>query len=190
MKKERRNQKMERKNERLVFDGFHKVTVFETEIKGQIVTREKLHFKSAVAGIVIDETNRLGLVCQYRPTVGRKTWEVPAGVMDKEGLGTKETLIEELLEECEISAEDILSVSEQPVHQYFMMTGSGDATMSLYDIRVKKQENKQVQDVEVECVEWVDQATMKHYIEEGKIADGKTLLAYYYWLHKEIKEGK
>lgn len=179
---------MERKNERLVFNGFHKVTTFESEVKGQVVSRERLIFKSAVAGIVMDEENRLGLVCQYRPTVGRKTWEIPAGVMDKEGLGTKETLIEELLEECEIPVEELLFVSEQPIHEYFMMTGSGDATMSIYEIHVKKQENKQVQDVEVESVEWVDQATMKEYIEKGKVADGKTLLAYYYWLTKKKGE--
>jgi ADP-ribose pyrophosphatase len=171
-------------NERLVFDGFHKIVEIDTKIKGEQVKREKLLVKSAVAGIVIDADNRIGLVSQYRPVIQRQTKEIPAGVLDKEGYSPLEILLEELMEECEIPKEQILSVSENPIHEHFMMGGNADGTISFYEIRVTRQEDKVVQDVDVDSVEWVDKETMKRYIQEGHIADGKTLLAYYYWLTK------
>lgn len=173
------------KKEKMLFNGFHKIAEVECEIKGQMCKREKLLVKGAVAGIVIDACNRIGLVSQYRPVIQRQTKEIPAGVLDKEELTPVEILVEELMEECEIPKEQILSVSEKPVHQYFMMAGNTDATISFYEIRVASQENKEVADVDVDSVEWVDIQTMKKYIEEGQIVDGKTILAYYYWLTKK-----
>jgi hypothetical protein len=74
------------KIERLVFDGFHKVYEVEAKLKGNLVKREKVMFKSGVAGIVLDENNRIGLVSQYRPVVEKQTFQIPAGLQDKEGL--------------------------------------------------------------------------------------------------------
>lgn len=174
--------------ERLVFDGFHKIVELECEMKGKMVKREKLLIKGAVAGIVIDEDNRMGLVSQYRPVIQRQTKEIPAGMLDKDGLSPKEIMLEELMEECEIFKDDILSVSEKTIHEYFMMTGNADGKIYFYEIFVKRQENKEVQDVDVDSVEWVDIKTMQRYIEEGQIVDGKTIMAYYYWLTKTLKE--
>jgi hypothetical protein len=42
--------------EKLLYDGFHKVTEVEVQMKGQKVKREKLGIKSAVGALVIDET--------------------------------------------------------------------------------------------------------------------------------------
>lgn len=174
--------------EKLIFNGFHKIVEIDCEVKGQMVKREKLLVRGAVAGIVIDEDNRMGLVSQYRPVIQRHTKEIPAGVLDKDALTEKEILIEELMEECEIPKEEILSVSEKPTHEYFMMAGNADGKIYFYEIRVKRQENKIVQDVDVDSVEWVDQETMKQYIEEGQIVDGKTILVYYYWLTKDMEQ--
>jgi hypothetical protein len=41
------------KIERLVFDWFHKVYEVEAKLKGNLVKREKVMFKSGVAGIVL-----------------------------------------------------------------------------------------------------------------------------------------
>lgn len=175
------------KNEKLVYDGFHKVVEIETEMKNQKVIREKLLVKSAVAGMVVDEDGKIGLVTQYRPVIEQYTKEIPAGLLDKSGLTSTEILIEELLEECEIPKEDILSISEKPVHEYYMMAGSSDAFISLYVVHVKKQENKVVSDADVDSVEWVDLPTMNAFIQDGIIADGKTILTYHY-LMKNLKE--
>jgi len=172
-------------NGKVVFDGFHKIVEFEAEMKGRKVKRELLVAKSAVAGIVIDERDRVGLVSQFRPVVGRKTKELPAGVLDKNGLSAVETLLEELLEECEIPKDEILFIKENPIQPYYMMIGNTDAKISFCEIRVKAQENKKVSDADVDEVEWVTIETMKEYIENGDICDSKTTMAYYYLLSQK-----
>lgn len=166
--------------EKLVYNGFHKVYQVDANVKGKQVKREKIMIKSAVAGIVIDENNRIGLVSQYRPVVERQTFELPAGLQDKEGLIPLEVLIEELEEECEIHPSEILSASETPVHEYYMVIGSSDASIQLYEIRVKAQSDKQVNDADVDEVRWVTHQEMEQMIQEGLICDGKTIVAYYF----------
>jgi ADP-ribose pyrophosphatase len=173
------------KNAKVVFDGFHKIVEFESEVKGRTVKRESLVAKSAVAGIIIDENNRIGLVSQYRPVIQRHTKELPAGVLDKEGLSALDTLVEELMEECEISKEEILSIKENPIEPYFMMAGNTDAIISFCEIRVKAQENKKVNDADVDEVEWVTLEEMKEYISNGAICDSKTRMVYYYLLSQQ-----
>lgn len=168
----------------LVYNGFHKVATLETEMKGQAVKREKLLVKSAVAGIITDTNGKIGLVSQYRPVIDQQTKEIPAGLIDKDGLTPEEILREELFEECGISKEEILSVSLSEIPPYFMMGGSSDATISIYRVHVTAQENKLVDDADVDEVEWVNLATYKRYIEEGFICDGKSILAYYILLNE------
>lgn len=164
-----------------LFDGFHKISEVEATIKGNKVKREKLHLKSAVAGLVIDENNRMALVTQYRPTIGKTIKEIPAGVLDKKGLTPLETLLEELEEECEINKDEIISINEKPIYEYYMIVGSSDALISIYEIRVKTQENKLVDDSEVECVEWLTAEEVERYINEGLSPDPKTIVSYQYF---------
>lgn len=162
-----------------LYDGFHKISEVDSVIKGNNVKREKLHLKHAVAGVVIDEYNRIAVVTQYRPTIGRKVKEIPAGVLDKKGLTPLETLLEELEEECGIKEKDLISIKETPILEYYMIIGSSDAKIRLYEIRVKKQQNRYVNDSEVEYVEWLTADELKKYIQEGLAPDPKTILAYY-----------
>jgi ADP-ribose pyrophosphatase len=89
-------------------------------------------------------------------------------------------LIEELEEECGIQPSEILSASETPVHEYFMVVGSSPASIQLYEIRVKAQSDKQVDDADVDEVRWVTHKEMEQIIQEGLICDGKTIIAYYF----------
>lgn len=170
--------------EELVYNGFHKIFKIKSMIKGKLVYREKLFLPSAVAGCVVDTDGRMALVNQFRPSAGVNSKEVPAGILDKENLSSIETLIEELLEECEIDKKDIISINEKPIHEYFMVIGSSDAKLSIFEIVVNKQENKQVNDADVDSVEWVTLDEMKKLVSEGIIQDPKTLLSYYHLLNK------
>ena len=164
---------------KIVYDGFHKVAVLESEMKGKKVLREQLLVKNAVAGIVTDEEGKIGLVSQYRPVIGKQTKEIPAGLVDKEGLSPEEILIEELWEECGIKKGDMLSLTPSEIPAYFMMGGSSNATITIYRVKVTTQFNKIVEDADVDEVEWIDLATYKRYIEDGVISDGKSIIAYY-----------
>lgn len=169
-----------------LFDGFHKVSEVDTVIKGKKVKREKLHIKHAVAGLVIDENNRMALVMQYRPTIDKRIKEIPAGLLDKEDLTPLETLIEELEEECGIMSDEIISINDKPIHDYYMVVGSSDARISIYEVRVKAQVNKFVDDKDVEYVEWLTLEEVERDIITGLAPDPKTIISYYYF--KELLE--
>lgn len=170
------------KETKLAFDGWHKIALVEAIIKGQKVQREKLLVNDSVGALVVDTNNRVGLVRQYRPTVGEYLWEIPAGVMDKVLLTPTATIIEELYEECEIKPEEILSIQPEPIEEYYMMAGSSDAIMRIYSFKVTAQTDKQVADVDVEEVKWFSLEEIKHMLQNKEIKDSKTKLALNHFL--------
>ncbi|WP_242939282.1 NUDIX hydrolase [Tepidibacter thalassicus] len=161
----------------LLYDGWHKIEEIIANIKGREVKREKIIIKGGVSGIVINRDNKVLLVKQYRPCVGHYTYELVAGCIDKD-ISNKEILLEELQEECEITKDEVISISEKPLVEYYMMCGSSDATMSIYLVKVdSKSINKKVDDVDVEEIVWVTVQEMEEMKEKGLIKDGKTIIA-------------
>jgi 8-oxo-dGDP phosphatase len=74
---------------------------------GRIATREKVEHYGAVAIAALDDQDRLVMIYQYRPAIGRRIWEMPAGLLDG---GSDEAPVEaakrELVEEVGIEADD------------------------------------------------------------------------------------
>lgn len=161
----------------LVYDGWHKIKLITAKLKGREVKRELLMLPSAVGAILIDTTGRVGLVRQYRPTIDRMCWEIPAGVLDKPHLTPLETLIEEIQEECEITPQEILELNETPLCTYYMVTGSSDATMSIYYARVLAQLDRTVSDADVDELKWFTVDELNQLVADGEIIDSKTLIS-------------
>lgn len=165
---------------KMVYDGWHKLSLMETVVKGKLVQREFLHLKDAVGAVITDSLGNVGLVEQYRPAVGVHTLEIPAGVLDKPGLTPKETLLEELEEECNIHEEDILFFENCVPAGFNMVTGSSNAYMNMFRVKVKEQPKETVvEDADVEKVIWVPFETLENLVKEGKIIDNKTIMAYF-----------
>lgn len=162
----------------LLYDGFHKIE--QIEVNG--VVREKLLIKSAVAALVVDKHDKIALVKQLRPTVGHETWEIPAGVMDKE-LSPLQTMIEELQEECDLDMTAVLSVKEEM--NYYLIPGSSDATMTLYSVIYDAVgENKLIDDADVTEVGWFTREAAYGLVKNGAIRDPKTIVAIWALLHQ------
>ena len=74
---------------------------------GRIATREKVEHYGAVAVAALDDEDRLVMIYQYRPAIGRRLGEMPAGLLDG---GSDEAPVEaakrELVEEVGIEADD------------------------------------------------------------------------------------
>ena len=172
-------------NKNYIYDGFHKIEMIKAEMKGKTVSRERLIIPSAVGGLVVDSKGRVALVSQYRPTIGQYTKEIPAGILDK-NLSKIDTLLEELEEECEIKRTDIVHIYHKPFKEYYMITGSSDAKITLYAILVNDQglDHKEIlDDNDVESIEWVTFDQFTKYVDDGLIVDAKTLFAYDYMLY-------
>jgi len=71
---------------------------------GSTATREVVEHFGAVAVVAIDANERIAMVEQYRHTVGRRLWELPAGLLDFDGEDALATAQRELVEEAGLKA--------------------------------------------------------------------------------------
>lgn len=165
---------------RMVYEGWHKIEERTVEMKGQIVKREILHLKDAVAAITTDKEGRIALVSQYRPALGKSILEIPAGVVDK-SLSLEKIIIEELEEECEINRRDIVSLQKTTPAGYHMVSGSSPAYITMFRAKVKclKDPAYEVNDADVDYVLWLTFEQFEKKILSGEIVDAKTVFAYH-----------
>ncbi|MFY0516289.1 NUDIX domain-containing protein [Lysinibacillus sp. UGB7] len=167
-----------------LYDGFHKIEAVNATVNGKKKQYEKLILKDAIAGLVIDQSGNMCLVEQYRPTVGGMTYEIPAGVLDKEGLAPLGVLIEELEEECLIPRKDIIEIDPLMLTKYYMVIGSTDAMIEIHVLRVKDQGKLFIENPsdEVSAIHWFGPCRVNEMLIEGLIQDPKTIIAINHYL--------
>lgn len=68
--------------------------------------REVVEHFGAVAVVALDDEDRVAMVYQYRHPVGRRLWEIPAGLLDVGGEAPALTAARELHEEAGLAAEN------------------------------------------------------------------------------------
>jgi 8-oxo-dGDP phosphatase len=68
--------------------------------------REIMEHAGAVAVAALDPDDRLMMIYQYRHAVGRRLWEMPAGLLDVSGEDPLETARRELAEEVGLAADE------------------------------------------------------------------------------------
>jgi 8-oxo-dGTP pyrophosphatase MutT (NUDIX family) len=71
---------------------------------GSSTDREVVRHADSVAVVALDAQQRVLLIRQYRHPIGRKLWELPAGLRDQDGEPPLETARRELAEETGIRA--------------------------------------------------------------------------------------
>ena len=72
---------------------------------GHRARREVVEHPGAVAVVALDEQDRVVLIHQYRYPLGRRLWELPAGLLDVAGESPLSTARRELAEEVGLAAE-------------------------------------------------------------------------------------
>jgi 8-oxo-dGDP phosphatase len=73
---------------------------------GNVATREVVEHYGAVAILALDGDGNIVMVYQYRHPVGRRLWELPAGLLDLGGEPPHVTAARELKEEAGLSAQN------------------------------------------------------------------------------------
>jgi ADP-ribose pyrophosphatase len=73
---------------------------------GRTAVREVVEHFGAVGVVAMNENNDIALIYQYRHTVGRRLWELPAGLLDAAGESPEVAAARELAEEAGLAARD------------------------------------------------------------------------------------
>jgi 8-oxo-dGDP phosphatase len=73
---------------------------------GRTARREVVEHFGAVAIVALDEQDRVAMVYQYRHPVGRRMWELPAGLLDMGDEPPEHSAARELEEEAGLAASD------------------------------------------------------------------------------------
>ena len=73
---------------------------------GNTARREVIEHYGAVAVVAMDDAGNIVMVYQYRHPVGRRLWELPAGLLDLSGEPPHITAARELKEEAGLEAKD------------------------------------------------------------------------------------
>ncbi|EOM78469.1 NUDIX hydrolase [Rhodococcus rhodnii] len=84
---------------------------------GRTAERETVEHYGAVAIVAVDDDDRVVLVHQYRAPIGRRLWELPAGLLDEAGEDPLEAARRELREETGLEARDwsvLVDVASSP----------------------------------------------------------------------------
>jgi ADP-ribose pyrophosphatase len=94
---------------------------------GSTARREVIEHFGAVAVVAIDDDANVVLVYQYRQAIGRRLWELPAGLLDVDGEAPQLTAARELQEEAGLTADVwrvLVDVDSAP--------GSSDESVRIY----------------------------------------------------------
>jgi 8-oxo-dGTP pyrophosphatase MutT (NUDIX family) len=84
---------------------------------GKPATREVVEHYGAVAVVALDEQDRVVLIHQYRHPLGKRLWELPAGLLDEPDESAVQTARRELVEEVGLAAarwETLVDVASSP----------------------------------------------------------------------------
>jgi len=82
-------------------------TVYSDQVTmsgGGTAGRDVVVNKNAVVVVALDDVDRVVLIKQYRHAVGRRLWELPAGLRDVDGEDLVRTAARELAEEADLNA--------------------------------------------------------------------------------------
>jgi ADP-ribose pyrophosphatase len=142
---------------------------------GSIADREVVVHRGAVALLPILDRDHVCLLKNYRYTVGKTLWEIPAGTIDA-GESPDATAPRELTEETGYIAGKITKIAE-----WLVSPGVMNERMYLYvceDLRPGPTDHQPDENLEPVIVRWEEALQM---VSDGRIEDAKSMLAILLW---------
>ncbi|MHA6631965.1 NUDIX domain-containing protein [Pseudonocardia sichuanensis] len=140
---------------------------------GRVAVREIVEHPGAVAIAALDADDRLMMIHQYRHAVGRRLWELPAGLLDVRGEDPLATAQRELAEETGLAASEwaaLVDVAPSP--------GFSDEAVRVYLARgvseVGRPEQKDDEEADL-ATRWVSLPVAVRMVLAGTIVNATTV---------------
>lgn len=135
---------------------------------GTSARREVVEHYGAVAVVALDEQDNVALVYQYRHPIGRRLWELPAGLLDLGGEPPALTAARELEEEAGLTAQSwavLVDVDSTP--------GFSDESVRIFlATGLTEVARPEAHDEEADLqLEWVPLATAVQRVFDGEIVN-------------------
>jgi ADP-ribose pyrophosphatase len=140
------------------------------------IVRSIVHHPGSAVMIAVDDKNRVLLVQQFRLPARQKLWEIPAGRLDP-GETPLKAARRELQEETGVKAKSWTKLAA-----FYASPGYVAEKMNLFLATELTQGEQNLMDDERIELAWFSKAEVLNMIHNGKIADAKTIVAYYLWL--------
>jgi len=144
------------------------------------VERVVIEHPGAACILAITPDDEVVLVAQYRYATGETLYEIPAGKNDTWKTDFSITAARELAEETPYTAGKL-----EFIYQFYIAPGYSDELISLYKATdLKKNSTLTLDEDESLQVRLYNKAEIKEMLNDGRICDGKTIIALQHWLNE------
>ena len=133
--------------------------------------------RDAASIVATDDAGRVLLVQQWRHTIQKLIWEIPAGAIDA-GETPRDAAARELREE---SGYEVDASTVEPLYTYHPAVGSMSVTFHLFHGRGLRQVGAHDPN-EIHAVRLVDRGEIEAMIARNEIVDGMSLTALMIWM--------
>ena len=161
--------------ERILKYEAHRVKVYEDVLEfpdGTVQHYDYVKNRDGAAILLLDEEENVILVRQYRNVEDELTLEIPAGVCDPEDQTEEQTALREAMEETGFCPQRVFRVG-----RILNSAGLFDEHTTVFigkDLMLRKLEEDPDENIEIVKIPFEEAV---QYIYEGKIIDGKTIIA-------------
>ncbi|KEO82381.1 NUDIX domain-containing protein [Tumebacillus flagellatus] len=169
-----------------VYEGsFITVTVQTVELpNGKLAKRDVVLHPGAVTVLAITADDKILLVNQFRKATNRLLIETPAGKLEP-GEDPLTSAKRELEEETGYQAAEWKHFSS-----FYTSPGFADELMHSYIATDLTKSQQNLDDDEFLDVLHVSAEEAEQMVQDGRIADAKTIALIYWWLRERAREGK
>ncbi|MBE5756774.1 MAG: NUDIX hydrolase [Clostridiales bacterium] len=148
---------------------------------GALSKREIVEHDGGATALVV-KNGKILFVKQFRYAFNKVVMELPAGKLNK-GEKPLDTAIRELKEEC-----GIIPIKIEKLFEIYPTPGYTTEKIFIYEVKEFKRSKKALDEGEFLNVCWIKEEKVREYLKNGKIKDGKTVIALLnYFLTKTEK---